>query len=145
MIDSSKDLSAKRRRESSLGRWMTRCHTPSTLSSCSFSQHDATVPASTWLSPPMTSSSPLQLITVSDQTCTLTVSQHNAAPFLHRSLVQQQLNKKKNDLTSAMLVHLNWMEDGLQHGENIAEEEVPGLSQRVEQLLTCISRITHDT
>lgn len=44
-----------------------------------------------------------------------------------------------------MLLYLNWMEDGLQHGENIAEEEVPGLSQRVEQLLTCISRRTHYT
>lgn len=33
-------------------------------------------------------------------------------------------------------MYLNWMEDGLQHGENIAEEEVPGLCQGVEQLLT---------
>lgn len=46
--------------------------------------------------------------------------------------------QKKIYLTSVMFVYLNWMEDGLQHGENITEEEVPGLSQRVEQLLTCV-------
>lgn len=29
------------------------------------------------------------------------------------------------------------VEDGLQHGQNIAEEEVPRVRQRVQQLLTC--------
>lgn len=38
-----------------------------------------------------------------------------------------------------MVVYLNGMEDGLQHRENITEKEVPGLCQRVEQLLTCIN------
>lgn len=33
-------------------------------------------------------------------------------------------------------VHLHRVEDGLQHGENIAEEEVPSVGQRVQQLLT---------
>ena len=31
---------------------------------------------------------------------------------------------------------LNWVEDGLQHRQDVAEEEVPGLSQRVQELLT---------
>lgn len=44
-----------------------------------------------------------------------------------------------------MSLYLNWMEDGLQHGENITEEEVPGLRQRVKQLLPCIGHVTHFT
>lgn len=41
-------------------------------------------------------------------------------------------NKSKNNLTLKVVVYLNWMEDGLQHRENITEKEVPGLCQRVE-------------
>lgn len=41
-------------------------------------------------------------------------------------------NKSKNHLTLKVVVYLNWMEDGLQHRENITEKEVPGLCQRVE-------------
>lgn len=43
--------------------------------------------------------------------------------------------KKKENLNKQILsefVHLDWVKDGLQHGENITEEEVPGLCQRVE-------------
>lgn len=42
-------------------------------------------------------------------------------------------------------MYLNWMEDGLQHGEDVTKEEVPGLRQRVQQLLTCIGHMTHFT
>lgn len=58
------------------------------------------------------------------------------------ALKQRQQQQHKIHLTSAMCMYLNWMEDGLQHGENITEEEVPGLGQRVKQLLTCVSHIT---
>lgn len=34
-------------------------------------------------------------------------------------------------------VYLYRIEDGLQHGQNVTEEEVPRVSQRIQQLLTC--------
>lgn len=36
--------------------------------------------------------------------------------------------------------YLDRVEDGLQHGQNIAEEEVPRISQRVQQLLTWVKK-----
>lgn len=38
-------------------------------------------------------------------------------------------------------VYLYRVEDGLQHGQDIAEEEIPSVSQRVQQLLTCLTQL----
>ncbi|TNN70889.1 hypothetical protein EYF80_018874 [Liparis tanakae] len=42
--------------------------------------------------------------------------------------------KDNKQLTLKISVHLNRVEDGLQHRENITEEEVPGLCQGVNSL-----------
>lgn len=38
---------------------------------------------------------------------------------------------------AAGAVHLHWVEDGLQCGQHVTEEEVPRLCQRVQQFLSC--------
>lgn len=45
------------------------------------------------------------------------------------TIIDNLTNKKPPDLT---IMYLNWVEDGLQHGEDITEKEVPRLCQRIQ-------------